>query len=80
MIVGGAGGAPGTPGIPGIPAAPGGNGGDNGTGVSDSQFNTNIHVHRGAIGDDDMAAGNSDLDNGVHRWLNPVAKVTVTFQ
>ncbi len=77
MIVGGAGGAPGTA---GIPAAPGGNGGANGTGVSDSQFNTNVHVHRGAIGDDDATAGSSDLDNRVHRWLNPVAKVTVTVQ
>ena len=77
MIVGGAGGAPGTP---GIPAAPGGNGGSNGSGVSDSQFNTNVHVHRGALGDDELAAGKSDLDNRVHRWLNPVAKLTVTVQ
>jgi hypothetical protein len=77
IIVGGAGGAPGTP---GIPAAPGGNAGVNATGISDAQSNTNIHVHRGSMGDDDLTGGNSDLDNRVHRWLNPVAKVTVTVQ
>jgi hypothetical protein len=77
MIVGGTGGAPGTP---GIPAAPGGNGGANATGMSDSQSNGNVHVHRGALGDDDLTGGKSDLDNRVHRWLNPVAKLTVTVQ
>jgi hypothetical protein len=77
MIVAGAGGAPGTA---GIPAAPGGNAGTNGTGVSDAQANAHVHVHRGALGDDDLAGGKSDLDNRVHRWLNPVAKVTVTVQ
>ncbi|MFT4928227.1 MAG: hypothetical protein ACI8WB_004346 [Phenylobacterium sp.] len=77
MIVGGAGGAPGAP---GIPAAPGGNGGANGSGVADTQSNANVHIHRGALGDDDLTGGQSDLDNRVHRWLNPVAKVTVTVQ
>lgn len=77
MIVGGAGGAPGTP---GIPAAPGGNGGANGSGISDPQSNSNIHIHRGALGDDDLTGGKSDLDNRVHRWLNPVAKMTITVQ
>lgn len=77
MIVGGDGGAPGTA---GIPAAPGGNGGSNGSGVADAQANSSIHIHRGALGDDDLTGGASDLDNRVHRWLNPVAKVTVTVQ
>jgi hypothetical protein len=77
MIVGGAGGAPGGA---GIPAAPGGNAGANGTGVNDAQANANVHIHRGALGDDDLTGGKSDLDNRVHRWLNPVAKVTVTVQ
>lgn len=76
MIVDGSG----APGTPGIPAAPGGNAGTNGSGVSDAQSNAHIHVHRGAMGDDDLAGGKSDLDNRVHRWLNPVAKVTVTVQ
>lgn len=77
MIVGGSGGAPGTA---GIPAAPGGNGGSNGSGVMDANAMANIHVHRGALGDDDANGGKSDLDNRVHRWLNPVAKVTVTVK
>jgi hypothetical protein len=70
----------GAPGTPGIPAAPGGNSGANGSGVSDTQANGNVHVHRGALGDDDLNGGKSDLDSRVHRWLNPVAKVTVTVQ
>lgn len=77
LVVGGAGGAPGAP---GIPAAPGGNAGSNGTGLTDAQANSNVHIHRGALGDDDLNGGSSDLDNRVHRWLNPVAKVTVTVQ
>ncbi len=77
LIVGGAGGAPGTP---GIPAAPGGDVGMNGTGLTDTQTNTNVHIHRGALGDDDLTGGQSDLDNRVHRWLNPVAKVTITVE
>ncbi|WP_028865453.1 spondin domain-containing protein [Psychromonas aquimarina] len=75
LIVGGAGGAPG---VPGIPAAPGGDAGVNGTGVSDPQSNGKVHIHRGVVGDDLLNAGQSDLDKRVHRWLNPVAKVTVT--
>lgn len=77
LIVGGEGGAPGAP---GIPAAPGGNGGAGGSGVADSQSNAHIHIHRGNVGDDDLTGGHSDVDNRVHRWLNPVAKVTVTVQ
>jgi hypothetical protein len=70
----------GAPGTPGIPAAPGGNAGMNATGLSDAQSNANVHVHRGALGDDDLTGGTSDLDNRVHRWLNPVAKVTITVE
>lgn len=36
-----------------------------------------VHVHRGSLGDSDLDGGESDLDNRVHRWLNPVARVTV---
>lgn len=68
----------GAPGAAGIPAAPGGNGGTNGTGVTDMNGAEVIHIHPGNIGDDMVDGGKSDLDSRVHRWLNPVAKVTVT--
>lgn len=68
----------GAPGVAGIPAAPGGGAGTDGTGITTSEENTMIHIHRGNLGDDDMAGGKSDLNNTVHRWLNPVARVTVT--
>lgn len=66
----------------GIPAAPFvvATTGTNGTGVTTEESNAYVHVHRGAIGDDDDMGGKSDLDNTVHRWLNPVAKVTVTVK
>jgi spondin N len=67
----------GAPGVLGIPAAPAGDGGTGGTGVTNNETNTMVHVHRGSLGDDDLAAGKSDLSNTVHRWLNPVARVTV---
>ena len=35
-----------------------------------------VHIHPGNLGDDDLEAGMSDLDNTVHRWLNPVAMLT----
>lgn len=70
----------GAPGMPGIPAAPGMGAGMNGTGVTNSENNQHIHIHRGNLGDDDMQGGKSDLSNTVHRWLNPVAKVTVTVK
>lgn len=70
----------GAPGVPGIPAAPGGDSGTGGTGVTDTESNTMVHIHRGSIGDDDVNGGKSDLNNSIHRWLNPVAKLTVTIQ
>lgn len=70
----------GTPGVAGIPAAPGGNGGSGASGVTAVEENNKVHVHRGNLGDDDLQAGKSDVDNTVHRWLNPVALVTVTVQ
>lgn len=36
-----------------------------------------IHIHRNALGDTSSTGGASDLDSTVHRWLNPVAKVTI---
>jgi len=70
----------GAPGTAGIPAAPGGSGGSGGSGVTDSETNMMVHIHRGTLGDDDAMAGKSDLDNRVHRWLNPVAKLTVVVK
>ncbi len=67
----------GAPGVAGIPFAPADNGGTGGSGVTMEEANGYIHVHRGNLGDDDLAGGKSDLDNTVHRWLNPVARITV---
>ncbi|WP_338365759.1 spondin domain-containing protein [uncultured Pseudoalteromonas sp.] len=67
-------------GTPGIPAAPGGNAGTGGSGLTSTDSNMNVHIHPGNLGDDDLTAGNSDLSNTVHRWLNPVAKLTVTVK
>lgn len=70
----------GAPGTLGIPAAPGEGAGMMGTGVTTEETNMMVHVHRGSLGDDDAEGGTSDLNNTVHRWLNPVAKVTVTVK
>lgn len=70
----------GAPNVLGIPAAPGGQAGTNGTGVTMEEANKTVHIHRGALGDDMTDGGASDLNNTVHRWLNPVAKVTVTVK
>ncbi len=68
----------GAPGAAGIPADPLGRGGMNATGVTNSESNDKVHVHRGIVGDDDPTGGISDLDSRVHRWLNPVARIVVT--
>lgn len=70
----------GAPGVLGIPAAPGGDSGTNGMGVTDTESNTTVHIHRGNLGDDALDGGKSDLDNSIHRWLNPVAKLTITIE
>ena len=67
----------GAPGLAGIPFAPAGDGGMNGTGVTSTESNTVVHIHRGVLGDDDADGGDSDLGVTIHRWLNPVALVTV---
>jgi Spondin_N len=51
--------------------------GSNGTGVMTTAEGF-IHIHRGALGDLDASGGVSDLDSTAHRWLNPIAKITVT--
>jgi len=70
----------GAPGAAGIPAAPGMNAGSGATGVTTTEANQTIHVHRGNLGDDNLTGGKSDVDNTVHRWLNPVASVTVVVK
>ncbi|KZN36781.1 spondin domain-containing protein [Pseudoalteromonas luteoviolacea] len=70
----------GAPGTLGIPASPGVDPGTQGSGVTSTESNEMIHIHRGNLGDDEATGGKSDLHNTVHRWLNPVAKVTVTVK
>lgn len=36
-----------------------------------------VHIHRNTLGDTSATDGASDLDATVHRWLNPVARVTI---
>lgn len=68
----------GMPGVPGIPGDPGMLSGSNGTGAASADANPNVHIHRGSLGDTDAMGGDSDLDSRVHRWLNPVVRVTIT--
>lgn len=65
-------------GMAGIPADPGTTTGTGGTGVATTDSNTTVHIHRGVLGDDNLTGGTSDLSNTVHRWQNPIAKVTIT--
>jgi hypothetical protein len=67
----------GAPGAVGIPANPDNNMGTGATGVT-SVIEGYVHIHRGPIGDTNLTGGKSDLDSTVHRWLNPVARVTIT--
>ena len=63
-----------------IPAAPGMDVDSGGTGVEATQTaQKNITIHRGVLGDAEVTGdGKSDLVSSIHRWQNPVAKVTVT--
>jgi len=63
-----------------IPAFPGGDAGTGGSGVTTEINTPNVHIHPGVIGDADAEGGISDLDSSVHRWLNPVAKLTVVVE
>ena len=68
----------GAPGAAGMPLDPGGLAGAGGSGAAGADANPNVHIHRGSLGDTNAAGGTSDLDSGVHRWLNPVIRVTIT--
>lgn len=50
------------------------------SGVTTEISNTNVHIHPGVLGDDDQTGGISDLNSSEHRWLNPVAKLTITVE
>jgi len=68
----------GAPGVPGIPVDPGAQNGTGASGVTSTEANTTVHIHRGVVGDTDPSGGISDLDSRVHRWLNPVAELVIT--
>ena len=71
----------GVPGESGFPVPPPleGEVGTGGTGV-DAVAEGFVHIHRGVLGDTSSDSGVSDIDSTVHRWLNPVARVTVTVK
>ncbi len=68
------------PGQVGYPVDPLGNDGVVGTGVTNFELNDHVHIHRGNLGDPDSLGGISDLDTPVHRWLNPVVKLTIVVK
>ncbi len=69
----------GEPNTPGIPAAPDGSAGTGASGL-DSTIEGFIHIHRGNVGDADASGSLSDLNVQTHRFLNPVASVTLTVK
>ncbi|WOJ98512.1 spondin domain-containing protein [Congregibacter brevis] len=69
-------GAPGEPGYPAPPPVLAASG-TGGTGIAATAEGF-VHIHRNVLGDDNLGGGNSDIDNTVHRWLNPVVRVVVT--
>lgn len=69
-------GAPGQPGYPAPPPVLAASG-SGGMGIA-ATVEGFVHIHRNVLGDDDIAGGNSDIVNTVHRWLNPVVRVVLT--
>lgn len=62
---------------------PGGNGvvTSGGSGVTAAgDENGVVHIHPGNLGDLDNSAGASDINSSLHRWLNPVARLTVVVK
>lgn len=70
----------GIPGQLGVPGVPGTTPGLHGTGVTTTELNQSVHIHRGILGDLDPIGGPSDLDRSLHRWLNPVAQLVITVR
>ena len=67
-------------GVPGFPAPPPVVASGTGTGASGFALEPEgyVHIHRNVIGDLDPAGGVSDINALVHRWLNPVASISIT--
>ncbi len=72
------GGMPGVAGFP-VPGPLDAAVGNGGTGVAATAENF-VHIHRNVLGDTNATGGVSDIDSTVHRWLNPVARVTLTVK
>ena len=70
-------GAPGEAGFPAPPPVVATGTGTGGHGVP-AHAEGFVHIHRNVLGDLDPNGGASDINAAVHRWLNPVARVTVT--
>ena len=71
-------GAPGEAGMP-VPPPLEALVGTNGTGRTGSVEGF-VHIHPGVLGDAQADGGVSDIDATQSRWLNPVARVTITVQ
>lgn len=56
------------------PLDPGVGNGGGGVSVGEEGF---VTVHRGVLGDADPLGGASDIDSRIHRWQNPIARVTI---
>jgi len=69
-------GAPGEPGYPAPPPVLAASG-TGGTGI-DAAAEGYVHIHRNVLGDTNDTGGVSDIVSTVHRWLNPVVRVTIT--
>ena len=68
------------PNEPGFPVDPLGNTGTGGSGLAQADVSPRIHIHRNQLGDLDSVGGPGDLDSRIHRWQNPVVKMTVTIR
>lgn len=71
-------GAPGEAGFPAPPPVVASGTGTGGTGVP-GQAEGFVTVHRGVLGDLDPNGGHSDINAAIHRWNNPVARISVTM-
>ena len=70
----------GTVGTAGFPAPAAISAGSGGTGVLGVSVEGHVHIHRGVLGDTNASGGISDIKSERHRWLNPVAKITLTVK
>lgn len=68
-------------GMPGLPVPPPLEAlvGTGGTGITATAEGF-VHIHRGVLGDHNATGGTSDLNASSQRWLNPVARLTLTVK